>query len=613
MIRVSIRVKQIAGVTALVGLVVVLLSVLHATRLARLGLHESEARGRLLASAIFHRVSQLVAVSPDPDAAIRNDPGLLALLQSSIYGESITDAAIVDRAGVIVAHSDPSRVGLWLDPRPDMVALLDASAWQQLRVIYGGTSSVHDVRQAMTLDDDEFGSIRIGVSTLLLREELNAALGPAFVTAAIALGASVLLAGVLAQLLLRPIHVIRSGLTRLGRGEFGVTLDLPPGDEFGDLGTSFNSVSQQLSADRSALADQKASLESAVDSLEDAVALFTPDGGLLFANPGMRAVLPPDPVGQPIASLFPAGHPFRQLVEETLETRRSLGPQPVTLGADDLGAARTAGDEDEGSRDERLLVTHAIPGGDGVLVGVLLVARNLSYLSQVQSTLAYSRKLAALGRLTAGVAHQVKNPLNAMMIHLELLRAKADTPEAREHVDVIAGEIRRLDEVVQGFLKFTRPEELRLEAVPLAPLLAEMRPVLEADAERLGVAIVVDCPSTVPHVRADRGMVYQALVNLAVNACQAMPSGGTLRITAVAAPGRRVEVRVADTGVGIPPEHLSRIFDLYFTTKDHGSGIGLSLVYRIIQLHDGEIDVESTPGRGTTFRVRLPRAEEGQA
>jgi signal transduction histidine kinase len=105
-------------------------------------------------------------------------------------------------------------------------------------------------------------------------------------------------------------------------------------------------------------------------------------------------------------------------------------------------------------------------------------------------------------------------------------------------------------------------------------------------------------------------MLRQAFLNLAINGCQAMPNGGTLRLVCAPAPGDRVEVRVEDSGIGIPPEHLEKIFDLYFTTKDHGTGIGLSMVYRIIQMHDGELEVQSTPGSGTTFRILLPRAHE---
>jgi signal transduction histidine kinase len=389
-----------------------------------------------------------------------------------------------------------------------------------------------------------------------------------------------------------------------------VTLDLPPGDEFGELGTFFNTVSQQLSADRSLLAGQKANLQSAVEHLEDAVALFNPSGELLFSNPAMQPTLPADTIGRAMEGLLAGDHPYRRLVEETLATRKSRGPVPVG--------------------DQELVMTHAIAGMDGSLVGVLLVSRDLAYLSRMQSTLAYSRKLVALGRLTAGIAHEVKNPLNAMMIHLELLRTKIrsgalvaagsgavahpGTSASAEdgilqHVSVIESEIRRLDEVVQGFLKFTRPEDLRLQAVPVSTLFEEILPIVEPEAKKHSVRVIVDCPAGTS-VNGDAAMLRQAFLNLAINACQAMPDGGTLRLTCAAMPRDRVEVRVEDTGVGIPPEHLGRIFDLYFTTKDHGTGIGLSMVYRIIQMHDGEVEVQSTPGRGTTFKILLPQANE---
>jgi len=215
-----------------------------------------------------------------------------------------------------------------------------------------------------------------------------------------------------------------------------------------------------------------------------------------------------------------------------------------------------------------------------------------------------------------------------MMIHLELLRTKirksalvpagaggllGDTAKGDEnllqHVGVIETEIRRLDEVVQGFLKFTRPEDLRLQAVRASVLFEELLPIIQPEARKHNVRVSIETPDAELAVNGDSSMLRQALLNLAMNACQAMPNGGTLRLASAAASNKRVELRVEDTGVGIPPEDLGRIFDLYFTTKDHGTGIGLSMVYRIIQMHDGEIEVQSTPGRGTTFKVLLPRAE----
>jgi signal transduction histidine kinase len=492
----------------------------------------------------------------------------------------------------------------------------------------------------MMLGDQAFGSIRIGISTLLMRRELNAALRPALVAAAVALAVSIMVAGLLAQLLLRPIHVLRSGLTRLGKGEFGVTLDMPPGDEFSELGTFFNTVSQQLSADRTLLAGQKANLQSAVEHLEDAVALFNPKGELLFANPAMRSILPADAIGRAMRGLLPEGHPYQRIIEETLASRKSRGPMHVRV--DEPVDSRSA-PSDFREEGERQVLTHAIAGTDGQLVAVLLVSRNLTSLTRMQFTLAYSRKLVALGRLTAGIAHEVKNPLNAMMIHLELLRtklramsrqarpaeavvapaggsglglARSEAPVATiaqgaiEHVEVIEGEIRRLDEVVQGFLKFTRPEDLRLQPVRAVALFEEIHPVIEPEALRNNVKIEIHCPDSVSPINGDAAMLRQVFLNLAINAIQAMPHGGTLKMACTAASRGRVEVRFTDTGIGIPPEHLGKIFDLYFTTKDQGTGIGLSMVYRIVQLHDGEVEVQSTPGRGTTFRLVLPKASQ---
>ena len=636
--RVGIKAKQIAALTAIVGLAVVALSAVHATRLARVVLHESDARGQLLANAILHRAREVVVKSSDPYAAVRGDPGLRAILESSIYGENVTDAAILDTDGVAIAASDPALEGQPMPARADLATLVNTGPLEQLRGIYSQEGRTLEVRQQMLLGDEAFGSIRIGVSTVLMRQELNASLRPAMNIALGSLLIAVIVAALLAQLFLRPINVLRSGLTRLGKGEFGIMLDLPQDDEFGELGTFFNTISQQLSADRSLLAGQKANLQSAVEHLEDAVALFNPSGELLFSNPAMQPRLPADAIGRALRGLLPEGDAYRTIVEETLATRTSRGPiQIAGLGTRDSGFGPPGSAEsqipDTGA--DRLVMTHAIAGTDGQLVGVLLVSRNLAHLSRMQSTIAYSRKLVALGRLTAGIAHEVKNPLNAMMIHLELLRTKIrgmarevapvggggiSLAEARpssgaeagalEHVEVIESEIRRLDEVVQGFLKFSRPEDLRLQPVRVTTIFEEILPVIEPEAAANHVRVEVNAPMTVPAVNGDAAMLRQAFLNLAINACQAMPQGGTLRLSCAPASRDRVEVRFEDTGVGIPADQLGKVFDLYFTTKDHGTGIGLSMVYRIIQLHDGEVEVQSTPGRGTTFRVLLPTANE---
>lgn len=606
--RSSIKAKQVAGVTSIVGLAVVVLSGLHLSSVARIRLEESKARGELLANAIYHRAREVVAVAPDPSAALRADAGLRSILESSAYSTNVTYAAIVDVSGLAIVHSDKTLIGSALPPAGDLKGLLDRGPVSQLRAIYADGARSLAVRQPLLLGAAEFGSIHIGVSTLLIQRDLDQSLRPAFATAIAAMIAASLVAMFLAQLLLRPIHVIRGGLTRLGQGEFGVVVDLPQHDEFGELGDFFNTVSARLSAQRSSAAQP--TLGSSEDFLEDAVAFFNPEEELLFANPAMRATLPPDPLARRADDLLPLGHPYRTAVEEATTSRQSGGPVSAHLPGMETDRANERGTP---TARERLILTHVIEDVDRRLVGVLLVARNLDQMSQVRSTISYSQKLAALSRLSAGVAHEVKNPLNATVIHLELLKqqlSSSDLPLALEHLSIITAQMRRLDEVVQGFLRFTRPEDVKLQPVSLLSLVDDLMPVVVAEAQKYGVEVAVTIPGDLPAISADRGVLQQALLNLALNACQAMPQGGRLRISGSAVRGRRVEVLVEDTGVGIAPEHLGKIFDLYYTTKEDGSGIGLSMVFRAIQLLDGEIEVQSTPGRGTTFRVLLPQAPE---
>jgi signal transduction histidine kinase/HAMP domain-containing protein len=591
----------------------------------------------LLKQFIFERALRVITSREHAYGTLRDDPGLRLLLESSMaYSKHVVYAAIVDPRNVVIVHSSSVLEGQTLDPQPLLEALLEQPAWRQIEAI--SSDRTFEVTEKLLLreqgsENEQFGAIRIGISTTLIWDEALSALQKAGYISLVALGISTLLAFVLAQWTLRPVHVLRSGLTRLGRGEFDVKLDLPPGDEFSELGTSFNQLSAELTAVRAQLATgQAAPLESVVDRLEDAVAMVNPDGQVVFANAAIRTALPEASPGSRL-SAWPELHPYRRLVERALSTKRSQGPmhQMVLIPG-------------ETGETEQWLMAHAVEHADQRFIGVMLVARDVGYINQVQSTLSYSRKAASLGRLLAGVAHEVKNPLNAMTIHLELLKQKlsggraparahasasseggrtsaavateteapasvlVEVPGVMKHVTVIGAEIRRLDEVVQGFLKFSRPEELSLEPVDLAALVAEVAEVVEPQAKDVGVQMVVECPSNLPRVSADRTLMRQALLNLALNAVQAMPHGGSLRFLGKPASDRRVALDVEDTGVGISPEHLSRIFDLYFTTREGGSGIGLSMVFRTVQLHDGHIEVQSRPGRGTTFTILLPQA-----
>jgi len=591
----GLKTKQVAGVTALVTLTVLLLSGWYLTALVRTQLVDTKARAELIANIIFQQARAVVQPGADPSAALRTDSGVLAILQGAqAYEKDVIYAAIVDPRGTIVADGDVSAIGNALPPAAGLDAFLQAGWIAQARALLDPGGRTYDVSVRLVSGKDpgsavEVGTIHVGISTLLIRDAFERSLQTPLLTALAAIVGAGFVAMLLAQLVLRPIHVIRTGLARLGRGETNVAVDLPPEGELGDLGESFKAVSARLAADRT----EQATIASVVEHLEDAVALIGPDGTVIFANPAMQTMLGERAT---IHDLAPSDHPYRTLVEDTLRDHEARGPLAVEVP----GAG------------ERLVLTNVVDNADGRPMGVLLVARNLAYLAHVESTLRYSDKLAALGRLSAGIAHEIKNPLNAMMIHLELLRLKLAEHPASEHVAIITAQMRRLDEVVQGFLRFTRPADLRLEPVALTNLFDGILPIVRAEADKQHIDIRVECPPDLPPINADPALLEQACLNLALNACQAMPNGGRLRLAGAALPGR-VEITVEDTGVGIPPEQLGRIFDLYFTTKENGSGIGLSMVYRTAQLHDGDIEVASIPGRGTTFRLTLPQAESAGA
>ncbi len=261
-----------------------------------------------------------------------------------------------------------------------------------------------------------------------------------------------------------------------------------------------------------------------------------------------------------------------------------------------------------------------IDGGleGGGEMGTLLTLRDTESVAQLGQELEVAGRLAAIGRLTAGVGHEVKNPINAMVLHLELLRGKliAGGGEAfsgaQRHVDILAGEMQRLDRVVQTLADFSRPMELHLREHDLRKVVGVVMDLTAAELQEKGVRARLEAPPEPLVVRVDAELMQQAVLNLMLNGMQAMPEGGAMLVR-LRRDHQMAMVEVIDEGEGIPVELLPRIFELYFTTKPKGSGIGLAMTYRILQLHGGAMEVRSntdrnSPELGTTFTFRLPIA-----
>jgi signal transduction histidine kinase len=228
-------------------------------------------------------------------------------------------------------------------------------------------------------------------------------------------------------------------------------------------------------------------------------------------------------------------------------------------------------------------------------------------LERMASQLDVASRLAAISKLTSGVAHEIKNPLNAIALRLDLLRTKLGGPEEEvvKEIDVLSKEVLRLDRVVKTFLDFSRPVEVHFQETDLSALAKEIVDLMAPQAKVARIAMRLETPPQPACFRADTDMLKQAILNLISNAMEAMKNGGDLRVS-VDVPDGSVSLEIADSGPGIPADLRDKVFQLYFTTKTRGSGIGLALTYRAVQLHNGTIGFTSEEGRGTTFRLQFP-------
>lgn len=597
--RVGVRTKEAIAITLLTFLVAATTSLVHLAQLSRVVVEEETRQADLIARQVSAQANRALASAPgrEPRRTLRQSAELRSLLDATVgISPNLLDVMIVDRDGVVVAHSERTKEGATAPRRLALAQLLAVDPGRRLVTLARG-GAVYEASLPITLNGQPFGTIRLGISTTLLRRELGAALRQSLVVTGIAMALAWLVAMALAQVILSPLRALVRDVGRLRRGEL---LEAVPGtkDELGELAAQLRLLGKQVETDRVRMLTEKSTLQQMVDHLEDAVIFFNYEHRILSFSRSAEGILGApleEAVGRTLGDLLPPIHPLHALLADPFDRGAGTRNRTITLVADD-GEAR-----------DYLVSVWPVRDGER-LIGAMVLFRNLQSIRGVQSLISYSTKLAALGGLTSGVTHEVKNPLNAMMIHLEIIRSRLGnrTDEVGRSLEVIGGEIRRLDRVVQGFLKFARPQELKLTAVDLNVLLGSITSLLEEEWRPAGLRVDLALSPRLASVTGDEELLRQAFLNIIQNAGQAMPSGGTVSIRTATDEAGNVSVSIADEGVGIPAADLDKVFKLYYTTRPDGNGIGLALVYRIVQMHDGVIELTSQAGRGTTVTVGLP-------
>ncbi|MBC8207877.1 MAG: PAS domain S-box protein [Desulfobulbaceae bacterium] len=255
----------------------------------------------------------------------------------------------------------------------------------------------------------------------------------------------------------------------------------------------------------------------------------------------------------------------------------------------------------------------AVLGNEGQSSGIMLLMQDLSQVKELERELRRSERMAALGKMAAGVAHELRNPLSSIKGLAVLLRSRfQERSSDRETADILVSEVERLNRSISELLDYARPQQLTRVPVRIDELLAKASSLLAMDAEAIGIAIELDVASDVPEILADPDKLNQVFLNLLLNGIQAMDQGGVL-VLRVSATTDTLEIQIEDTGCGISEENQNRIFDPYFTTKPEGTGLGLAMSAKIIEEHGGSIELRSEEGTGTTMTVHLPLGHPGTA
>jgi signal transduction histidine kinase len=508
----------------------------------------------------------------------------------------VQDAAIVDADGRAILHTRSDMVDQIVPSRPDFQSVQDAKFRQQLRLVYH-EPTLYDMSVPLRLNGVLFGSIKLGVSTVFLRSDITPRLKHAVIFSGISILLSLVLAAGLSNIALGPLEQISRSLDNVTAGETETVTEKEAGhDEYGLVTLKIAHLGRQMRDAREIFSALKDNVDQIMGNLQDGLMLFTRDSRVVLVSASVERFLGRprrELLGRTVKEIFTRDSSLGALVLDGFQLRNPIGQREV-----------------ESSNTKGVQVSLDFIQEKGSPIGALLTLRDAESVRQIQDEIEMSRQMSASGRTTRGVAHEVKNPINAIVLHLQLLQTKLQQidPDTRRHMDIIGNEIHRLDRVVQILVDFTRPRDLHLEEIDLRRLLEDVIMLATPDTEQHGVTVKRKLGTEPLGVRVDLDVMKQAILNVIINGMQAMPQGGTLTISA-----RRDEdsviTEIRDQGVGIPHELQEKIFELYFTTRKGGSGIGLAQTYQALQWHYGSIDFETVEGQGTTFRLRLPAVE----
>jgi signal transduction histidine kinase len=609
-----LKTKLVLAITTLVFLIAGLLSLVYVFTLLHSAVQQSYDTDRMVANQVQFAVRNALEtglkdskVDPNNPAELRNLAGeavrdnapLQAVVESvNRYSLTVYDINIGDSQSITLLSTNPDNEDKPLPVRPNYMQLLNANPIELTREVFG-PPKVFDVVVQQDRNGEAFITVHVGVRTTLLRAFYAPWLAGSFTLMGFVLGAALLVAFLLSNLALQPMEQISLQLDafNLTSGSAAEEEKTPRQDMAVRVSHKIERFGQRMRNVEEVFSALKENLDQILGNLQDGILLFTGDGRAVLVSDAARRFLNIERdsiLGLHAREIFDRSTLLGQVLYDAFDAGVTLIQEEILT--------------ETGRRIQASLdFIHDVKSRQGL--GALLTLHDLESAEAIESELEISRRMAAIGRLTSGVGHEVKNPINAIVVHVELLKSKltgAGAPAIR-HLDIIEVEIHRLDRVVQLLVDFSRPVELQLREQDLRAVIGDVLALSSAELSTHNVTLSGSMPPKPLVVNIDADLLKQAALNVIQNGAQAMPQGGKLTVT-LEEQRKFAVVRIADEGQGIPDDIREKIFDLYFTTKSGGSGIGLAMTYRILQLHYGSIEVQSRPGQGTEFVLRIPLA-----
>lgn len=534
--------------------------------------------------------------------------------------EDIAYAYVTDRKGRPLAHTFaggfPKDLAGVNDPAP-------TSRWRAELLDTPEAGLVHDI--AVPILGGRVGSAHVGISELRIDRTISQFTAAIVVMAGAVLLVAVGSAAVVSWVVTQPVRSLTKAAQKIRDGELGQRVVATSKDEIGDLVEAFNEMSAQLLKQHKVLDDrnrgiriaqeqaawERDKLRAIIDSMVEGVIFVDTEGKIALCNESAERIWGTTAkglLGRPLTECYAPD--ARDEVTHIIESAKK---EPG------FALARTV----EARKGTCLDSYSSVHSEDGRYLGLVLLSLDISdrvalerEQKQLREQLFQQEKMALVGQIAASVAHELNTPLGTILLRAQLTRQRMKDGSDFSDLDVVEKEAQRCRGIIDSLLGFSRRSEGVMERTDVNALVQESLSLIKNDLALKGISVEADCAGNGIAVWADSNQIQQVLLNLITNAADAMPDGGHLQIETRLSPDQgHVEIRVMDNGCGMDEEVLERSFTPFFTTKGHGrgTGLGLPICRRIIEEHEGKIEIKSRLGLGTTVRIQLPCTPSGGA